>query len=162
MNILGLDVGGVILDFVPYKDTDKDFGGPNYLETPEITDAIESISKLNKESRFAGNIYLVSKVKHDEFRIKSWLEKHDFFTKTGIPEDHLFTCKERADKEAIVKRLGVTHFVDDRAEILETMVGLVPNLYQFQGLDENHADYAHVGDKLIKVHDWQDLYKKLA
>ncbi len=45
--ILGVDVGGVILDSIRYADTELDFKGDNYLETPEVEGAIESIARLN-------------------------------------------------------------------------------------------------------------------
>ena len=59
--ILGVDIGGVILDFIPYFGTELDHQGVNYLNTPEIEDAIDSIAFLNK-GRFKDRVFVVSKV----------------------------------------------------------------------------------------------------
>ena len=125
---LGVDVGGVILDFIPYMNTDRSFDGPNYLSTPEVTGSIDSLAKLNKDKLFVGRIHLVSRFKHDERRIKEWLEYINFFGRTGIPESHFHPCKERKDKAEIARSLGVTHFIDDRAEVLREMAAFVLGL----------------------------------
>ena len=159
--ILGVDVGGVVLDFIPYFNTELDFGGNNYLQTPEMKDAISSIKKLN-ESKFKGNIFVVSKHGKDgPGRILEWLHSKNFFANTGIPENHFFPCAERHEKEGIVRKLGITHFVDDRAEVLEPMVNVVPNLYLFQNLHENKEDFAHVHDKMTFIQSWKDLLSLL-
>ena len=158
--ILGVDVGGVILDFVPYMNTDRSFDGDNYLNTPEVPGAVETLAALNK-GKFAGRIFLVSRFKYDDRRIKEWLAHIDFYSRTSILEDHLYPCKERHEKEEIVRRLGVTHFVDDRAEVLSHMIGTVPHLYLFQGLDEDRAAFAHMQGKMAFVQNWEELARLL-
>lgn len=155
--ILGLDFGGVILDFIRYNNTDLSFKSENYLNTPEVERAIDSIRKLN-QSKFKGNIYLVSKHGPEgPKRILEWIHHKNFFNVTGIPEDHFYPCAERHEKEGIVRKLGVTHFVDDRAEVLEHMIGTVPNLYLFQNLAENKEEFAHTHDKMTFVESWDEL-----
>ena len=41
-----------------------------------------------------------------------------FFKDTGIAEDHLHFCRTRPDKAPICRDLGITHFVDDRLDVL--------------------------------------------
>ena len=155
--ILGVDVGGVILDFAPYIDTDLAFAGENYLKTPSIEDAIDSLKTLNK-SMFAGNIFLVSKHGGDgPERILEWLDGQDFFKKTEIPKSNFHPCGKRNEKADIVKNLGITHFVDDRAEVLNYMIGVVPNLYLFQSLDENREDHTEIDGDLVFVENWKEL-----
>jgi hypothetical protein len=156
--ILGVDVGGVIIDFIPYgSDSPLSFSGDNYLQTPEIPGAIESLQKLN-EGRFSGNIFLVSRFgPQGPERVQKWLKNKDFQNITGIPKDHLYQCAERHEKRPIVEKLGITHFVDDRAEILADLVGLVPHRYLFQELDENGEEFADVLSRVTFVKTWREL-----
>ncbi len=154
--IIGIDVGGVILNFIPYLGTDKHFGGGNYLETPEVPDSIEFVKELYETHD--GNVYLVSKHKAGgPNRILEWLHHRDFFNRTGMPESHFYPCKERHEKAPIIKSLGITHFVDDRAEILESIIDIVPNLYWFQALGENKEDYKQVSSNFTFVENWNEL-----
>lgn len=159
-SILGVDVGGVILDFVPHMNTERSFDGDNYLNTPDVSGAVDALASLNK-GKFAGRIFLVSRFKYDDRRIREWLAHIDFYSRTGIPESHLYPCKERHEKEEIVRKLKVTHFVDDRAEVLSHMIGTVPHLYLFQGLDEDRAAFAHMREKMTFVQDWDQLARLL-
>lgn len=158
--ILGVDVGGVLLDFVPYIGKELDFKEERYLETPEVEGAFGAVASLNA-GRFAGNVYLVSRVKEGPERVLAWLRHRKFFERTGIPESHFNHCFERNEKAPICRRLGITHFVDDRAEVLQTMADFVPNLYQFQGLNEDRAKFTDLGDRITFVKNWKELLEKL-
>lgn len=158
--ILGIDVGGVLSNFVQYLGSELDFRGERYLETPEMEGAFDAVAALNA-GRFAGRVYLVSRVKDGPARVLAWLKHHDFFGRTGIPEEHFNHCIERHEKAPICKELGITHFVDDRAEVLSTLTDFVPHLYQFQGLDEDRAKFADLGDRITFVQSWSELLEKL-
>lgn len=154
---LGLDVGGVILDFVPYRDTELSFFSNNYLNTPVVTDSIESIARLH-QAQFADRVFLVSKTpdgKRD--RVLAWLRHQNFFNRTGIPEENLHVCLERHEKEKIVRELGITHFVDDRAEVLEHMIGTVSHLYLFQELAKEPNEWKRVRAQVTFVSNWKEL-----
>jgi hypothetical protein len=159
--ILGVDVGGVILDFLRHLDSELAFSGPRYLETPEIPDAIDSIARLNT-GRFESRVYLVSKYLGDgPNRILEWLHERRFFEKTGIPPERFHPCKERHEKMPIARDLGITHFVDDRAEVLSYLQGVVPHLYLFQDLDEGADEYQRIRAEASHVESWKDLYELL-
>jgi hypothetical protein len=38
---------------------------------------------------------------------------------------------KRPDKALHCREIGITHFIDDRTDVLEAMVGIVSNLYLF-------------------------------
>lgn len=40
-------------------------------------------------------------------------------------------CRERPQKAPICAELGITHFIDDRADVLEPMCGIVANRFLF-------------------------------
>ncbi len=154
--ILGIDIGGVVLDFIPQKGRELDFAGERYLETPEIGGAIDAIGELNR-GRFEGEVYVVSRVHEGPERVLSWLRNKDFFKRTGIPESHFNYCAERSEKAPICKAIGITHFIDDRAEVLRHLLGIVPHLYQFQGLDEKKEAFAPQIAGLQFARSWPEL-----
>lgn len=60
-----------------------------------------------------------------------WLDHWRFWATTGIASDHVRFCLERRDKAQHCRELGVTHFIDDRFDVLGHLRGLVPRLYLF-------------------------------
>lgn len=160
--ILGIDVGGVILDFIPYLGTDLDIKGDNYLQTPEIEGAIDAIARLN-QGRFKNRVHVVTKYdpEYGPGRVIEWLEHRDFFKRTGIPMERYHPCPGRHDKAPICAEIGVTHFVDDRAEVLSHMVGQVPNLYLFKSSDADKEEFAKFIQKFKRVESWEEILAEL-
>jgi hypothetical protein len=155
--ILGIDLGGVVFDFKPVFKPEG-LTREEVLATPEVRDSIESLAYLN-QTIFKDSIYLVSKYGKNSGpdSTKDWLEQHNFHERTGIPIDHLYQCSEKEGKAPIVKKLGITHFVDDRAEVMSFFADFVPNLYHFQSLCEDRTVWASKIPHLIFVHDWKEL-----
>ena len=128
--ILGVDVGGVIIDRVN-DNTDTSLFSDNYLATTAVPGAFEALARLTA-GRFGGQVFLVSKCgARVEAKTREWLHHHDFHARTGIPAGHLHFCRRRPDKAGICERLGVTHFIDDRLEVLGYL-DTVTNLYLFR------------------------------
>lgn len=69
----------------------------------------------------------------------AWLEHHDTFDRTGIDADRVRFCRRRADKATICAELGLTHFIDDRIDVLAPMRGVVEHLHLF-GTEPGPAD----------------------
>lgn len=161
--ILGVDIGGVVLNFRPYSGTEIDFGGSNYLQTPEFEGAIDAIAELNK-NRFKDRVHVVTKYNaaHGPGRVIEWLNSKDFFLRTGIPMERYHPCTERHAKAPICLELGVTHFVDDRAEVLSHMIGQIPNLYLFRSPDANREEFLSLLPKFEKVESWKELLPLLS
>src|SRR5687767_13287048 len=114
---LGIDVGGVIIDRVA-DGSDTSFFGDQYLLTPAVPDAFATIAALLK-GRFAGEGHVVSKCgKNTERKTREWLAHNGFHDVTGIPPERIHFCRKREEKAPICARLGITHFVDDRLEVL--------------------------------------------
>jgi len=158
----GIDVGGVIVDRVKGDAGDTSMFSARYLETPETAGAIDTIAKLGK-GRFAGNLFIVSKA-GNRMRQKTmeWLTHRDFWARTGMkPEQAHFTYK-REEKAPIAKMLGLTHFVDDRLEILASLVDITKNLYLFQGSEREMAPWSRFIPRVTQVNDWKTLGDRLA
>jgi len=154
--ILGVDIGGVVLDFIPYLHKDIDF-----LEIPEIENAIESITLLNK-TRFQNRTHVVSRYTGDgPSKVLEWLRHKEFFIRTGIPEEKFHSCALRHEKAPICVDLGITHFVDDQIEVLSHMIGKVPNLYLF-GSAESRTEFSEAYPHVQKVSSWSELVDELS
>ncbi len=140
-SILGIDVGGVIIDAANDKH-DTSMFGKNYLEATPVPGAFEAIALLR--DRFLGELVIVSKAGPEmQKKTVHWLCHHRFWHAIGMSmrtEDdiskvytdyNLFFCRERKDKAPICKRLNVTHFIDDKIEVLGHLQGVVKERYLF-------------------------------
>ncbi|WP_280428967.1 hypothetical protein [Nocardia brasiliensis] len=105
-------------------------GHAEAMRTPPSPNAFEVLTRLVE--RFAGQAWVISKCGPQvEQRTRQWLDHHHFFTRTGMPRDHLRFCRERVHKAAHCAELGITHMIDDRLEVHHALRGLVPHLYLF-------------------------------
>lgn len=136
---LGIDIGRVIIEGDrPGGDTSFIGGGiEDVLATAPIEGALEAVERLRVV--FNGNVWLVSKVgKRMEEKTWIWLRHRRFSDATGVRETHVRFCRERPQKADHARQLGLTHFVDDRLDVLEHLRGLVPHLFLF-GPESIHA-----------------------
>lgn len=122
MDILGVDIGGVIISRAE-EGSDTSFFGDRPLETPAVEGALEALAALR--ARFGENIHLVSKAGHlTQAKTRAWLAHRRFVEITGIGEARWNFCRTREDKAPICAALGVTHFVDDRLDVLGFLSGV--------------------------------------
>lgn len=156
---LGVDIGGVIIGRVN-EGTDTSFFADRYLETPAVPGAVAALARLSAE-RFAGRIFLVSKCgKKTEARTREWLLHHDFYAAVGMPADNIRFCRERREKAAIAAALGITHFVDDRLEVLGTLAG-VPHRYLFDGVASEIDAHRQYLPLVSRVVGWAEIVADL-
>lgn len=156
---LGVDIGGVLIDRIK-DDTDTSFFGDNYLQTTAVPGAFGAIKQL-ADRRFGKQIHLVSKCgPRVEQKSRDWLSHHDFFRTTGVDPAHLHFCRQRQEKAPICETLGLTHFIDDRLEVLGYLK-TVPNLYLFHptpGEVEKHARHL---PRVHRVESWDEVLTAL-
>lgn len=135
--ILGVDCGHVI--FHP-------------LSGKEVEGALASLKRISESNRF-DKIYIVSRagiINRLWFPFR--LSNLNFWTYTGIPERNLYFCWRNKDKAAICSRLGITHFVDDRLDVLNHLRNVVPNLYAL-----NAAAQPMGSQEITTVQNWGEL-----
>jgi hypothetical protein len=153
--VLGVDIGGVIVHRVA-ENSDTSFFGARPLDTPVVDGAIEELSQL-VTSPFEWRVYLVSKARSTTAATtRRWLEHIDFFRRTGIPRQNLHFVTDRLEKAPICERFGVTHFVDDRLEVLNALT-TVPRRYLFTGGLGDSEPPALVPDGIAIVDNWVNL-----
>ena len=156
---LGVDVGGVIIDRVN-DALDTSFFGDNYLQTTAVPGAFAALRRLNA-GRFAGRVHLVSKCgARVQAKTLDWLAHHGLYATTGIAPEHVHFCRKRQDKAGICTDLGITHFVDDRLEVLSYLTS-VPARYLFRPDPDAVAEYAHVLPDVRQVASWDELAAEL-
>ena len=138
--------------------TDTSFFGHNYLATTAEPGAFAALGRLNRE-RFAGAVHLVSKCgERIEARTREWLTHHGFFEATDIAEDHLHFCRTRPDKAPICRDLGITHFVDDRLDVLGYLTTVDCRIL-FRGEGSNGQPLPPKG--ITVAPDWQEVLQTL-
>jgi hypothetical protein len=118
LELLGVDVGGVLVDRIRADGSDTSFFSDRFLETPAVAGAFETLTRLSQE-RFGQRICIVSKCgPRTQEKTRLWLAQHGVLEALGLDQRAVHFCRERRDKGPICKRLGVTHFIDDRMDVL--------------------------------------------
>lgn len=106
------------------------------VSTPASEGAFDAIAELTRA--FAGRVWLVSKCGPPIQQLtRRWLLRRSFYERTGVRQDRVRFCLRRPEKREHCAAIGATHFVDDRLDVLEHLVGLVPRLYWFGYLSPN-------------------------
>lgn len=156
MDVLGIDIGGVIIGGAN-GNSDTSFFGDNFLSTPEVTGAIAAISGL-VTLRFGTRVCLISKCgPRTANKTLEWFKYHDFYDRTGISPDRVHFCRKRAGKRAIAAELGVTHYIDNRLEVLGLLSPVVPKLLLFQPDQNEVSEFAQFLPKVVIAHSWADV-----
>lgn len=156
---IGIDIGGVIIDRAANDGTDTSLFGPNYLKAKDVDWAISSIGLLNrKDDVFKDNVFVVSKCGANiERKSREWLDHCRFHEVTGVPKEHLHFCRDRRDKAPIAQKLGLTHFVDDKLEVLSHMKGIVKHRILFSPNLDEVAKFRADSGPVILASSWNDV-----
>lgn len=153
--ILGVDVGGVIVALSDQAE-DTSFFGSRPLETPVTAGVFEQLAAFSV-SPFAGRIHLVSKARPKvAANSRAWLAHHRFFQRTGIAATNLHFVQERRDKAPVCQRLGITHFVDDRLDVL-IYLETVEHRYLLTGGTPSHTSGAVTPEWATVISTWIEL-----
>ena len=152
---LGVDVGGVITEGGNEMFTEQ------FLLAKQMEGAFDALTKL--QSRFGDRIYVVSKcgVRMQQKTVE-WMNHHRFEHYTGIPRNQVEFCLERYQKGGIAERLGLTHFIDDRLEILGCLPEMVATRILFRPKPAEVKRFERFLDSRVhQVQGWNDVLKLL-
>lgn len=149
---LGIDIGRVLM--CPSDDDARP--DTSFLDLPEeralalpasphVWDVVPELVRA-----FAGRVWLVSKAgARVEALSRRWLAHHRFFERVGLPTGAVRFCRRRPEKRIHAVELGLSHFIDDRSDVLAALVGAVPHLYLFGAQKQPTPTFArHVADWL--------------
>ena len=131
---LGIDIGRVLISAEPSGSrADTSFIGGSIedaLNTSPYEGMFQAVPELT--TLFAGQVWLISKCRSRvQEKSRLWLQHHRFFERTRIKPDNLRFCLERPQKADHCRELGITHFIDDRIDVLDHLAGLVPHRFLF-------------------------------
>lgn len=120
-NVLGVDFGRVINDAANHPSGDDTAfltgGYDQAMATPEMAGAAAALFRLS--ALFDGQIWVVSKCgSRIQELTQQWIRHHDFLSRAGIPPGNVRFCRRRPEKADHAAQLGITHFIDDRADVL--------------------------------------------
>lgn len=142
--ILGIDLGNTIIkNRVPLPDAFR-------------------VIRLLIERRFRDRVVIVSRVNEEqEVRARAFVTSKAFVSEVGIPLERVHFCRKRDQKGPICKRLGITHFIDDRPEVMAFMPESVVHKILF---NPDHIDFQtfanQIGEYSI-VNDWNGVERLL-
>jgi hypothetical protein len=152
---LGVDIGGVIIDRVN-DGTRALFFSDDYLRTVAVPGAFDALRQL-VEKRFGDKVFLVSKCGQGvQDKTLHWLDHHGFYDLTGIGSKRVHFCRERHEKAGICEKLGVTHFIDDRLEVLSHLT-TVGTLYLFRPRPYEVRQFARFLSRVKQVNSWKEI-----
>ena len=155
MDVLGVDIGGVIIDRVN-DGTDTSFFGDNYLATTPTPGVFDALARLASE-KFGDHAYVVSKCgQRTQDKSLEWLAHHRFSERTGISLERVRFCRERSGKAPIAEELGLTHFVDDKLEVLSYLT-TVPHLYLYRPQAKEVQRYRRHLHHVHQMQEWRTI-----
>ncbi len=158
---LGVDIGNVIIDHRLISKEEAKLLEERYSTIPATDGVFDCLKKLNDE-RFHGNIFLISKcTPWAKEKVSAWFKDNDFYNKTGVKPENVFFCQERSEKEKICKENNITHFVDDRLEVLSYMIDKVPNLFLFKPNEKEVEEFKQFLPKVIMVESWGEVLNNI-
>jgi hypothetical protein len=106
-------------------------------------------------------VYLVSRCGHGiQEKTSLWLQHHDFYGQTGVASSKVMFCLERHQKADICAQHGITHFIDDRIEVLSHLK-TVRTRYLFNPRENEIHPYEHVLPEVRLVRMWQEVLDEL-
>lgn len=158
---IGIDIGGVIIDRARNDGSDTSLFGPNYLNALAVPDAIKAITEIN-EHIFPNETYIISKCGAGiERKSREWLQAQGFHGMTGMWQDKVHFCRARADKAPIAKKLGLTHFIDDKYEVLGYMKDIVAHRILFCPDKQEIIDTGPNAGAVVPVFSWMAVLEFL-
>jgi len=157
---LGVDIGNVIINNRLNDPEVNKVDEAVYAAFPPSEGVFDALKTLN--DYFNGNVYLLSKcTEWAQEQILLWLKAHDFFTKTGVKENNVYFVRQRHEKDGVCQKLGITHFIDDRLEVLSHMVESTPNLILFQPDEKEIKEFEKFLPNVTIAKNWDEVIEQV-
>ena len=113
------------------------------------------------EERFKEKSFIVSRVTPEQkIRALAMLKEDGFHELTGLPPKNVEFCELRHEKAPICERLGITHFIDDRPEVMSHME-FVPHRFLFRPIPEDVELFKNKLEGVTIVQSWAEIEKLL-
>lgn len=151
---IGIDIEGVMRSKNIRPQTVDE-----YLTTAPLKDAPLAIKEMTK--LFGNmNIFLISRCpKYAEKTITEWLNSNRLFNDPNLVSSNIYFCRKRIDKAVIAKRLQLTHFIDDRIDVLDAMKNIVANRILFTGGSNHHN--TEIDENITVLDSWNSILEHI-
>ena len=160
LRILGVDLGNVIIDHFAFGTTRKFLISGDYCKIKPVENSIECIKDLARIS-FDKVIIIYNATDFAYSKIQNWLSHWDLTEDINNSSIQIVRSSLGRDKSFDCKRLNVTHFVDDRLEVILKLRNEVKNLYLFRPQDQEVMNNKTQEVFWEKANCWVDLKKML-
>lgn len=149
---IGLDLNGVLANNkTSYIKT------RNYSIFSVMEDAVNVVKTIIK--RYGKeNVYIISRVQSHQlsFITGIWMETHNFLQKTNMSLDNVKICTRLKNKSRIAEELNITHFIDDRPEVLNYFSKNII-LIAYRPKKSELKKYPDVASRAIIVNSWKEI-----
>lgn len=133
-----------------------DLGNTLIKERKPMRDAYRVVTELSK-LYFGPRIHIVSRVDEEqERRARTFVTSEPFIKGTGIPLRRVHFCRERSEKAAICAKFGITHFIDDRPEVMRHLGKGVTKIL-FDPIAEDHEQFQNSLGGVYTVSSWNEV-----
>jgi len=150
IQLLAVDIGGPIIQRPAHSTLEE------YAQAEAVADSFSSLAYLH--SIFGENIHLISQCQPDLQEVKlKWMEEKNFCHLTKVPLKRIHFVREPHEKALLAKELKATHFVEDRAEILNHAMKVVENLFLFRPNLSEALNYPALLKNCRVVLNWDSL-----
>lgn len=149
---IGIDINGVLANNKLSHINTRDYSIFSVMEN-----AIKVVKKLVKHYG-SENIYIISRAQSCQlsFITGIWMETHNFLQETNISLDNVKICTRLKDKAIIAEKLNITHFIDDRPEVL-SYFSKNTILMAYQPKKNEIKKYPNVASRAIIVNSWNEI-----
>lgn len=153
---IGIDINGVLANNKRAHIKTHDYSVFSVME--DAIDIVREIVNLHG----AENVYIISRVKSHQlsFITGIWMETHNFLRETNVLLDNVYICSLLRDKAKIAKKLRLTHFIDNRPEVLNHFPKNIV-IIAFQPEDKEMKKYPNVLSRAKVANSWKEVGKYL-
>lgn len=151
--ILGIDVAGVIISKAN-DNTDTSFFGNDYLGAGVVPGTFPALQRLVRE-RFGDKVYIISTCDTaTQFKTWDWMRECRLHKFTGINPRNIRFCREQKQKARICEKLGITHFIGNKLEVLDHLT-TVEHRYLFQADQREVERHMNFLTSVYLMSDWE-------
>lgn len=105
-----------------------DLGNTLVNKTVPLPDAFRVAKRIVTE--LDPNAVIISRVNEKQKqRALEWFKKENVLEQLGIKPENVYWCEQRCEKAPIVDKLGLTHFIDDRPEVMNYLSNEVVKIF---------------------------------
>lgn len=158
---LGIDLGNVIIDHVSFGTTREYVLSGDYQAIPPVPGAVDALITLIANESVMRCMIIYNATDVVEEKVASWVAR---WVPPTVRSSDKFACQRSLsgrDKALDCLRFGLTHFVDDRMEVMKRLRGRVPHLFLFRPNDDEKREHYGGEDFFVEADGWPEVLRVL-